>query len=129
MMISPVVSTGMIGSIGKDSPKRLQSVQPSRDNNPTPVKDTYYFSSTARQLSSQSAAQTALAQSNKPATYSRPSSVKGAPSSINTSTSTTKILSPKQKDFEAFMAGKSFQEEFSESSIERLQEKAMGLDD
>ncbi len=96
------------------------------------AKDGYSFSSESRQLSSKLGMQPALTKSNYSSDYNSSSilsktSRSTVPDQKSSVTAIKKYVSPKQKDFEAFLAGQSFQEEFNESLVEQLQEEFLDI--
>ncbi len=96
----------------------------------TSIRDAYSISREARTLSSQNETQSTQLSTNS-SVYSRPALPKTLQSNVpvakSTATESKKYVSPRQKDYEAFMAGQSYQEELNESLVERLQEESLEI--
>lgn len=130
MTIYPVYQIGQTTSITKESPKKISFPQQSSGNTTSTPKDTVTISSAARDMAAKMSNQTSTAQSTNSFNGSQQAQIASTGSNLylnSNSKSAVKIVTPRQKDLESFLAGRSFQEEFSESMVEKLQEQLVDV--
>lgn len=129
MTISPVYQIGQTTQISKESPRKISLYAQNTSTNTGGAKDTITISAAARNMAAQMASQKVSdlsAHSLNASQQSQLAIASAAQTNPTTTQTTVRVQTARQKDLAAFLSGKAFQEEFSESMLEKLQEKLSG---
>ncbi len=126
MTIFPVDQIGLATRITKESPKKIALLKEKVTPASAPAKDTITISSAARSMLEKMSGQnttTHLAENFSPYQLAELNEAGIGQSLSATAKSSTRTSVPRQRDFEAYLAGRTFQEVFAEAIPSSVQGK------